>query len=371
MLLPEIKHNFVNWRDGMKITQRQFTENDFAVKDAIRDIAAISINNLNYGLLPTDDGTSSSLPAPTLSGDVIQITACRGITPGGVRIEWKSSKDQPILSLSLLEYKTKLGTAGVFYVVIKANPFKTMEVGDYDLEEGLNRRPHLMVKPTLDLLSMHDMLSDAYSFPICRIRFESQRFAIDHEYIPPAVNVHGEGLLWYYESCGTLLHNIQHLAVQIVRKIGSMQNRSTIATDIHRILEKVLTHCAASIDYYQMVVKELPPVYMAEYFMRLARMLRISFDCLPESSVSALFSYFQNTIAGTTSVFQTTISAVSKSLIDSMIDNVLVSQYNHNDSTLLFDSIVRFLDFMDFFLQKLSVLNYAENKGGWDIYAKN
>ncbi|WP_162794264.1 hypothetical protein [Runella rosea] len=149
-----------------------------------------------------------------------------------------------------------------------------------------------------------------------------------------------------------------------------MQNRSSIAVDVHRILEKVLIHCAESMDYYRIVVKELPPIYTAEYFMRLARMLRISFDSLPESSSSVLFNYFQNSIAGTTSVFKTPITAASRSFIDSMIDNVLVSQYNHNDSTLLFDSIVRFLDFLDFFLQKLTTLNYAENKGGWDIYAK-
>ncbi|AEI51523.1 type VI secretion system baseplate subunit TssK [Runella slithyformis] len=370
MFLPEIKYNFVNWRDGMKITQKHFTENDFAAKDAIRDIAAIHTTNFSYGLLSADDGMTSALSAPILAGDVIQITECRGITPGGVRIEWKSLKDHPVLSLSLLDYKFKLGSAGVFYVVIKADPFKTVEVGEYTGDDGLNRRPYLAVKPTLDLLSMHDMLSDAYSFPICRLRFENQRFSIDHEYIPPSVNIHGEGLLWYYESCGTLLNNIQQLAVQIVRKIGGMQNRSSVAVDIHRILEKVLIHCAESMDYYRIVVKELSPVYMAEYFMRLARMFRISFDCLPETNAAVLFNYFQNTIAGTTGVFKTPVSAASKSLIDSMIDNVLISQYSHNDSTMLFDSIVRFLDFMDFFLQKLITLNYADNKGSWDIYAK-
>ncbi|MEO6282974.1 MAG: type VI secretion system baseplate subunit TssK [Dyadobacter sp.] len=354
----------------MKITQKHFVDHDFAIKDSIRDISAIQINNHNYGLLSADDGLTSSLTSPVFSGDVIQITTCRGITPGGVRLEWTASKDHPALTLSLLEYKMKLGTAGVFYVIIKANPFQTIEIGDYETA-GLGRRPYVAVKPSLDLLSVHDMLSDAYSFPICRIRFESQRFSIDHEYIPPSVHIHGESLLWYYESCGTLFNNFQQLAIQIVRKIGGMQSRSSIAADIHRILEKMLIFCAGSVDHYHLIVKELPPIHMAEAFMKMARMLRISFDSLPEANSSMLFNYFHNNIAGTTNIFKTHISAASKSMIDSMIDNVLVNEYNHNDSTLLFDSIVRFLDFMEFFCQKLLPLNYADNQGGWDIYGKN
>lgn len=365
MILPEIKYQFVNWRDGMKITQRHFLAHDFAIKDAIRDNAALHLNAHNYGVLTDDDAGAP----PTLVGDVVQIATCRGITPGGVRIEWKTSKEQPVLNLPLLDYKTKLGSAGVFYVIVKATPFATIETGDYAPDET-GRRPYVAIKPALDLLSVHDMLSDAHSFPICRIRFENQRFSLDHEYIPPSVCIQGESLTWYYESCGTILSNIQQLSVQIVKKIGGMQNKNSLANDIYHVLEKLLSFCAESIDHYRIVVREMPPVYLAEYFMRMARTLRIAFDCLPEANSSALFNYFQNTVAGTTNVFKTPVSAASKSLIDAMIDTVLVSEYNHNDSTLLFDSIVRFLDFMDFFLQKLLSLNYADNKGGWDIYAK-
>lgn len=369
MLLPTPKYPYVNWRDGMKISQKHLVDHDLAIKDSVRDVAAILLSNHNYGVLPSEDGTTSGLIL-SFSSDTINVKTCRGITPGGVRIDWQAPAGQQTLSLSLLDYKRQLGSAGLFYVVIKASVSQTVEIGDYDSDETPMRRPYLITKPELDFLSGFDALSDANSFPIFRVRFEGQLFSPDYEYIPPSVNIHGEGLLWYYESCGTLLNNIQQLAVQIVRKIGGMQNRSSVAVDIHRILEKVLIHCAESMDYYRIVVKELPPVYMAEYFMRLARMLRISFDCLPETNAAVLFNYFQNTIAGTTGVFKTPVSAATKSLIDSMIDNVLISQYNHNDSTLLFDSIVRFLDFLDFFLQKLITLNYADNKGGWDIYAK-
>lgn len=369
MILPDIKHSFVNWRDGMKITQRHFVDHDFAIRDSIRDVAAIQVTSHNYGLLPANDGVTSSLSTPILSGDVIQIASCRGITPGGVRLEWKAGKDHQPLTLSLLDFKMKLGTAGVFYVVIKANPFQTIEIGDYELE-GMGRRPYVTVKPSLDLLSVHDMLSDAHSFPVCRVRFESQRFSVDHEYIAPCVYIHGESLLWYYESCGTLLNNVQHLAIQIVRKIGGMQNRSSIGADLYRVLEKVLIFCAESTDHYRLVVRDLAPVYMAGVFMKMARVLRISLDSIPEANAALLFNYFQNNIAGTTNIFKTHVPAASKSLMESMIDGVLVNEYHHNDSTVLFDSIVRFLDFLEFLFQKLLPLSYVENQGSWDIYGK-
>lgn len=370
MVLPEIRYRFVNWRDGMKITQKHFVEHDNAMRDIVRDSTALSLNNYNYGLVAAEDGISSSLSPPNLTGDVIEITSCRGVTPGGVRFDWKASKEQPALQLSLLDYKSKVGMAGLFYVVIKANPFSISEVGDYDVEENNGRRPFVATTLSLDLLSIHDMLSDVYSFPVCRIRFESQRFSIDHEYLPPCTDIHGEGLLWYYESCGTLMNNIQQTATQIVRKIGGMEKRSSIAVDLHRVLEKQIIFFAESLDYYRIIVRSLPPVYMAEYFMRMARCFRVALDCLPELSSAALFNYFQNTIAGTTNVFKTSVPAASKSYIDALIDNVLVNEYNHNDSTLLFDNIVRLLDFQEFFYQKLLTLNYAGNQGGFDIYIK-
>lgn len=369
MILPPIQHQYVNWRDGMKIGQRHLTDSDLAVRDGLRDASAIRLTSHSYGLLPADDGTASGLSL-SFSSDTVQVVGCRAITPGGVRIEWQPAAAQPPLTLSLLDHKHKLGNAGLFYVIVRCNPFRTVEIGEYRTGEMPMRRPHVAPKPELDLLSAFETLSDAFSLPVFRVRYEGQLFSPDYDYIPPSVCIHGESLQWYYTSCGTLLGNIQHLALQIVKKIGGMANRSGTAASVHRLMEKVLILCAEISDYYRLVVKELPPVYMAECFMRLARLLRVSFDCLPEADASALFHYFQNMIAGTTSVFKTPVPAAAKSLIDAMIDNVLVSQYNHNDSTAFFDSTVRFMDFLEFLCHKLLLLNYADNRGSWDIYSK-
>jgi hypothetical protein len=365
MLLPNIEYRFLNWRDGMKITQKHLVEHDNAIRASMQDIAAIFINNHNYGLLPAEDGVSSSLQI-SLMGDTIELSACRAITPGGVRVEWQTSANHAPITLSVLDYKRKLGSAGIFFVILKANPFKPVEVGEYDTQESPMRRPYLITKPELDLLSSHDALSDVFSIPIFKIRFEGQLFSPDYEYIPPSVSVHGENLKWYYDTCGRLCNNIQQTSVQIVRKIGGMQNRSQVAVDIHRVLEKLLTCCVEMNDYYRIVAKDQPPIYFTECLIRFARVFRVALDCLPDANAARLYNYLKNNVGGTTEL-NNTIQAATKSFIDGKIDNVLISNYNHNDSMLLFDNIVRFLDFLDFLLQKLSPLNYVDDAKGWDI----
>jgi len=52
--------------------------------------------------------------------------------------------------------------------------------------------------------------------------------------------------------------------------------------------------------------------------------------------------------------------------MDSMIDTVLMSPYNHNDCSLLLDNIKGYLDFIEFVLQNLLALPYVD-AGKWDI----
>lgn len=365
MALPGIKYQFVNWRDGMKITQKHLSLHDTAIRDAIRDTAAVFINGHNYGLLPAEDGVSSGIQISVM-GDTIRLLSCRAVTPGGIRVEWDSGADQDSVSLSLLDYKSRLGNIGIFYIVLRIALSNSVEAGEYDTEELPLRKPHKVLKPMLELLSVHEKIADAYSIPVFRVRFEGQLFSPDYDYIPPTTGVFGENLMWYYETCGKQINSIHQTAILTIRKINGMQNPSAVAKDIYQVMDKLVTTGLEVIDHYRVISREQAPVYFIGDLMKYARTMRIALDCLSENSAGRLYQYMRNNVGGTTK-FNMHISEVTKSMMDSMIDTVLTSQYNHNDCTMLLDNTKAFLDFIEFVLQSLLSLPYVEATNRWDI----
>ncbi|KAA0989266.1 FliH/SctL family protein [Dyadobacter aurulentus] len=364
MTLPEITYPFLNWRDGMKITQRHLVAHDHAIRDAIRDATAIFLNGHNYGLLPAVDNSGAGIQLRVL-GDTIQMLSCRAITPGGIRVEWDAGADPDSVSLSLMDYKNRLGNAGIFYVVLRISLSSLTETGEYDLEEQPLRKPFVTLKPMLELLSVHEKLSDAYSMPIFRIRFEGQMFSPDYDYIPPSAGVFGENLLWYYETCGKQINSIHQTAILILKKINGMQNQSPVARDIYQISEKLVFAGLEIIDHYRLISKDLPPIHFIQELIRYARTMRTAIDCLSENNANRFYQYLRNNVAGTTK-FNTHYGEVTKSVMDSMIDSVLTSPYYHNDCSLLLDNVKGYLDFIDFVFQNLLALPYVD-AGKWDI----
>lgn len=365
MALPGIEYQFVNWRDGMKITQRHLSAHDQAIRDAIRDSVATYINGHNYGVLQGTDGTSAGIQISVM-GDTVRLLSCRAITPGGIRVEWNCGADQDSVSLSLLNYKSRLGNVGVFYVVMRVSLTNLVETGAFDTEELPLRKPHVALKPMLDLLSSHEKIADEFSIPIFRVRFEGQLFSPDYDYIPPTAGLFGENLLWYYETCGKQINSIHQNAVLTIRKINGMQPQSAVAKDIYQVMDKLVMTGLEVIDHYRIISREQPPVYFISDLMRYARTMRLALDCLSENSSGRLYQYMKNNIGGSTK-FNMQIPEVTKSMMDSMIETVLTSHYDHNDCTMLLDNIKGYLDFIEFVTKSLLSLPYVEAAGRWDI----
>ena len=365
MVIPEVQNHFINWRDGMKITQSHLSAHDLAIRDAIRDVASLHTGGFNFGLLPAENGQEADLRVSVI-GDNFQLNGCRAVTPGGLRIDWQAGKGSEPLSISLLDYKNRMGNAGFFYIVLRASINSLVESGDYDSDELPLRKPFRVIKPTLELLSAHETIADGFSIPIFRIRSEGQLFSPDYDYIPPSIGVFGENMLWYFDTCGKLINNIHQTAILTLRKINAMPSPSVIAKDIAQVLERIVSIGIDVIDPYRLYLKDQPPVFFISSLVKYARAIRVAFDCLSESSATRLYQYFRNNIGGTTK-FNRHIPEVTKSFLDSMTDTVLSKTYNHNDCALLLDSLRSFLDFLDFLLQSLFELPYVETAARWDI----
>lgn len=364
MNLPRINYQFVNWRDGMKITQQHLNASDNAVRDAVRDSTALVLNGLNYGLLTNEDGSGPGLQINVI-GDTIRLIRCRAVTPGGVRIEWQAGPDPDEASLSLMDYKNRVGSGGLFYVVLRLSLANQVESGEYDIDEVPLRKPFMTLKPMLELLPVYESLADAFSIPVFRVRFEGQLFVPDYDYIPPSTGVIGENLLWYYDTCGKQIHALQQICIQILRKINGMQNQSPVARDVSQLAQCIIYTGLQVIDEYRWIYKEMPPVHFSHGLVKYARAVRTTLDCLAEANAARLYQYLRNNVGGTTK-FNMHVPEASKAFMDSMIDAVLTNRYDHNDCNLLLDSVKSFLDFLEFVMQSLLSLPYVDATK-WDI----
>ncbi len=354
----------------MLITKEHLRSNDMAVQAAIYDSARLVLNKHNYGLVPADDGISSSIKL-NFQAETIEVSACRGVTPGGIRIEWQASVDYEPIKLSVLNYRNLLDEGGYYFVVLKVKPFQYVETGEINSSENTQRRPYLMIKPELDLVRFSGVLSDAYSFPIFRVFVENRTIQPDYSYIPPMVFIHGDLRLKYYEDMGRMFTNILNTALQLVRKISGMSNRSQIAVNLHHIAEKIIVYGTGSIDYYNLIAIEQPPIYFINVLIGLIRVLRWGFEAIPEQNSQRLFNYMSHYAGGGRSKnYSTPMIDVNQVVVNNYIDSVLGTQYEHNNISLLVDGIKDCLDFWDTILSKLLQWDYAEQSGknSWDIH---
>ena len=90
-MVPKIKHNAVNWIDGMKISRSHFSETNNFIFDHLRDGISIQLNTFNYGLLAPLPGEKTSLSFTVKEtqseSHKVSLTQCRAVTQGGCRIE--------------------------------------------------------------------------------------------------------------------------------------------------------------------------------------------------------------------------------------------------------------------------------------------
>lgn len=361
---PLIDHRFVNWQDGMLLTKEHLTANDWAIQSALYDITALNLNKYNYGLLPGADGISSGLKL-NFQADILELTACRGVTPGGIRIEWQSNSEHPPISVSTNAYKNLLESDGYLYVVLKIKRFQFVEYGkinEADIDTT-NRRPFLMIKPELSLKPFSGVLSDADSFPIFRLLKKDGSMHPDPTYIPPMVVVHGKTLKESYDTLSVLFRKILEHSSYILRRIKGMGGESY--TDkmayLYHVAEKVMIYAASNIDSYK-VAEGLPPVYFINILTGLFRNIQYAFDSIPEDGQQHLLDYFLKYAGDRSNTYQYSIS--NKNNPRNYWNAVLGKMYNHNNSIDIIDTLNECMDYWETVFEKIRDIDEMN----WTIY---
>ena len=354
-----IKHHSVNWVDGMKLTQQHLRDIDAHFHDSIRDGVSTGLNSFNYGLLPEmvgQDGKSLNLTIHNNANSQIEIIleSCNIVTNNGFKIVFLPSlygeNRQPRLAIQASE----MGGANTaqYYVVINANPYQRVPIGSPDPEEIPLRHPNSYPEITLQLMPLNETNAnflDTYQFIIGVLKWEGQRFIWDDAYIPPCASMNAHpSLSTFVSNVAKVLGELRDQAVTIIRKnyYGNPQNNS-LALNTCSICQEVLNFCSANIFEIKYILKEHPPIFLANKISSLANRINTFLLTIEDRQKEELLQYYHEW------------ENVRPVDFESALGKLMDLEYNHTNISTSLEEISEFLRVMSVLFTKLSQLEYV------------
>lgn len=351
-MLQIIKHLPVNWVDGMKISKEHFETMDRAITDLMRDALNLHITDYNFGLLNPGPNHSDACSVE-VNSERVDVFYCRAITRAGARIEILNEDfDNLKMSMQQLMSHKQLPTSSNWFVILKINPFKRQATGQPDPEESPLRQPFVVPEYSLEIIS-GDQLNNpafaAFAIPIAKIEGGSTGLQRAINYIPPCTSIDSSReLMEIYRQYEGNIKSIDQKVFGIIQKIQHKRKRKDInilSDDIYLLSLKIMEYFSETYDRYRMVYSHQPPIFMIEYFVKLARIIKTSLRLMQEKDV--LLEYFRQYIEH----FQ---AATFSEILDEMTN----LQYNHFDIRICLDKTDRFIGMLDELYSSLMELDY-------------
>ena len=294
-MLPEKKYLNVNWSDGMNISKDHFLQLENAFGDHLRDTVALTLTPYNYGLL-LPSATSAGSLALTLTSNQVQLTTCRAITSGGVRIEIPTYTSQRLqLTLTDADY-----THPALAVVLSINPFDRMAVGQPNPNENSARPPYAVPNCKLLLKPLPNVLEPEFSMNelvIGRITINQGEARLDPTYIPPCNRVASHKRLNdELTHCVSLIEQVAQNALRVQHIIHNSEagHDPHLAQGIQLLANGIISPALDLVDQYRLTLPYQAPVFSFLAFVRIARAIHIVLQGLPktQSGDQAILNYF-------------------------------------------------------------------------------
>ncbi|GEO04177.1 hypothetical protein AAE02nite_18410 [Adhaeribacter aerolatus] len=351
-MLPHLKHFPVNWIDGMKISKAHFLQQENALSDQIRDVAGMQMNAYSYGLLPQSSSTKQPLDIQLNfdhSGYVkVKVIECRAVTPGGVRIEI-THQTQPVeASLQIQEMR-----AQAYELILVADPFTRVPMGQPDPEETPKRPPHTITNYRLEILpypqTYHPEFS-VFQLSIGRLRVEGELVKLSEHYIPPCMQVSSyPRMLAIYNRLLQQLNNAEIAATEVIQKMLSKPNPTNVDNGILAVAQQTMIFLANGMDTFRLIYHQQPPLLMVEYFVRWARVISLTLNTLLRKDREDLLNYLH-------AWFE-----LAPREFENLLRGLLTLEYAHNESQEALSKVEYFADKMVQLLQKLGEMQHSGN----------
>lgn len=337
----------------MKVNKDHFIQQENAMLDAMRDMAALQITPYNYGLL---NGVSNQ-DALQLTADLassrklsVLLTRCRAITPGGARIEINSTVGSEDASPIKAEHQVQDDDQLLYDVIVTVNPFSRQPVGAPNPEEVPLRHPYTEPKYQLQIVPSHQInLTDlgAYHLTLAKVRVIGNEVKVSDKFIPPSsrVTAHPAIADFYNQLMGSMVKTGAH-SRQVIVKMRLKSEQSQLVANLFTLSQEVLNFIASHLDFARLRLLHLPPIHLLELFTKFARTVRVCLDCMSDNGREEMLNYIQEW------------TEVRPGNLENIVNALLESDYDHLELYSLLDLSVKFASLMEVLFDKLSELDY-------------
>lgn len=331
-MLPEINHLSVNWQDGMKVKTQHFIAFDNYVKDLVRDVLGLQLNENNYGLLPGTNDTSSSLhlKSEIVSDNKLKVTllSCRAVTAGGVRIE-RRKEEHTVAGMKRIEciYSLAGNTATTLDVIVSVDLFAREKVDEPDPQEMPPRRPWVVPKYTLKVLQHGNPVNAISEVKIGEFVFNEGLVAISEAYIPPCSTMTCyPPLTEIYEKYAAILNEMEAGAVRVNRmfrdgKIPHVEDRTVIRQSLEFFIQQIASFLSKNYEWHRRILPSSSPLFFVEFYIRFARILQ-----------TTLFRYMRDAERDhLLNSFKTLAPGFEQSWFETALNEAIELQYDHTN----------------------------------------
>ncbi len=313
----------------MKLNRDHLIAEQLAVQDRIRDSSALSLNPFNYGILPplpqNRFGLDVRLTSDRFNTLSIRVSECRGITPGGQRIEISESNNIKLAETSCFlsaEINLNQTTGREYMIVISANPLERVPVGEHNPIENPPRNPFASESYFLNVLPVDDVAfsnNGFYHLTIGKLRIEGSSGILDENYIPPVVSVQSHpDLVELWQLAESKLSEMERNLVEIIQKIYLKKQTDDLpqtALEVAKAGRDFFSH--AMFAYRQMFFFQ-SPVYFFGFFSDLARCLKNALDSREGSGKEQFLGYIRAWVI-----------EISQAEFESLLEDMVNNRYDH------------------------------------------
>jgi hypothetical protein len=359
------KHLPVNWIDGMKISRKHFEQTGLYTEALFRDIAALSLTDYNFGILPVEQALDLSASCDSNQLIHIELKSCNAITLSGTRIQI-SLGDIGKLGVNSKEiasrYNLQLSQPQQLNILLTVNPFERLPAGNPVMEESPPRHPFTKPAVRLNLLPAEQLNTDHLSdgLVIGRINYQNGDLQINTDFIPPCTSVNSLPVLEdWYTKFRQALDSWELSCLKVVQKINTKtqsQQPNVLANNIQKISEKMLEQLVKQKIGYRWTLQKSAPVYLCVSLLENIQYVHTVLQCFAEKDREEMLNYFAEwteTPAGT---------------LENHTLRVLQLNYNHYEVGSLLSEIYRSYQAYVQIFQKLAQLEFIGKKKGQGIF---
>lgn len=338
-----LKYKQVNWVDGMKVNKNHFIgmENHYTAR--INDISDNYLDNNNFGLLPHKGDPNKFLSIKSIIDNQnslrVIIDSCHAITPGGFRIEIsKEEPEQGDFIIQNVETTYDLASAkdDNLFMIISVDPFTRIPDGEADPSEYPLRLPFVNPEYKLHLMQAEQLSGGKLGsnmLIVGRIAINNNKPEIKDEYIPPCTSVDSHlKLIDFYSYIDQNISALEKNAVKIIYDINEKHETNILTDIVTYITENLLHFISANITKFRWFLKSKPPIYLIEFVVSFARVLKNAFDIRTAEEKEVLLNYFSEHFNIVPSRFK------------QLLDNTIGLKYDHTE---IYHSVEKTEDFIN------------------------